>query len=112
MTLPRLNRKLTLEAQVRLPDQAGGYATDWQGLGLLWAEIQPGTGSERGMQAVPVSRTPMRIVVRAAPPGSDARPVAGQRFRDGSRYYRIIAVTEQDTGGRYLLCRTQEEASS
>ncbi len=35
-----------------------------------------------------------------------------QRFREGSRIYRILAVADVDTGGRFLECRAREEESS
>ncbi len=50
-----------------------------------------------------------RIIVRAAPFGSDARPVANQRFRDGGRTFVILAVAEDDADARYLNCTAQEE---
>ncbi|MFZ3582332.1 head-tail adaptor protein [Loktanella sp. DJP18] len=112
MSLPLLNRKLMLEHAVRTPDQSGGYATVWQALGTLWAEITPGTGTERGANALALSRVPLKITVRAAPVGSDARPGAGQRFREGVRIYSILAVTERDSLARFLICHAQEEVAA
>ena len=37
------------------------------------------------------------------------RPRPDQRFRDGARVFRIVAVTERDRDGRYLLCFAREE---
>lgn len=112
MNLPLLNRKLVLETPVRVPDLAGGYATDWQPLGVVWGEVRPGAGSERGDNALALSRVPLRITVRAAPVGSEARPRPGQRFREGQRLYAVTAVTERDTQGRYLTCHAQEEVAT
>ncbi|WP_394152567.1 head-tail adaptor protein [Loktanella salsilacus] len=111
MRLPILNRKLVLEAAQRSPDGAGGYDTSWQPLGTLWAEIKSGNGSARGENALQLSRVPLKITVRAAQVGSDARPSAGQRFREGSRLYAILAVTEQDSRARYLVCHAAEEVA-
>ena len=36
-TIPRLNRRLTLEEAQRLPDGAGGQTLSWVALGTLWA---------------------------------------------------------------------------
>lgn len=112
MSLPHLNRKLVLEHAVRTPDLSGGYATVWTALGTLWAEITPGTGSERGANALALSRVPLKIMVRAAPAGSDARPMAGQRFREGARVYSILAVTERDSHARFLVCHAEEEVAA
>lgn len=112
MSLPLLNRKLVLQTPKRSPDHAGGYATDWQPLGELWGEVRSGTGSERGANALALSRVPLRITVRAAQVGSDARPRAGQRFLEGARVYSITAVTERDTQGRFLTCHAEEEVAT
>lgn len=105
----RLNRQLTLETPVRVADGAGGFRETWTALGTVWASVTARTGREAAGAAMPLSRVPYAIVVRAARMGSDARPVASQRFRDGVRVFVILAVAEVDTDGRYLLCTAQEE---
>ena len=109
MNLHRLNRRLVLEEPIRLPDGSGGYLETWSEVGILWAEMTPGSGRERDGFASPLARVPWRIVIRAAPVGSDRRPVAGQRFREGSRQFGIRAVAETDTTARYLTCFAEEE---
>lgn len=109
MTIPTLNRKLALEDNFRVPDTAGGYTIEWQMLGTLWAEIKPGTGRELARHETSRSRVPLRIVVRASPVGSPARPRAGQRFREDTRIYEIAAVTEADKCGNFLMCFAEEE---
>ncbi|MDX8349657.1 head-tail adaptor protein [Cognatiyoonia sp. IB215446] len=112
MNAPHLNRALTLEAPVRVPDGAGGYTADWQVLGVIWGEVKAGAGRERAAFAVTVSRVPYRITVRAAPYGAPSRPVAGQRFRDGARVFHINAVAEKGHDGRFLTCHVEEEVAS
>ncbi|MEY1555175.1 head-tail adaptor protein [Yoonia sp. R2331] len=111
MKAPVLNRQLTLEDSYRVPDNAGGFTTEWQPLGQLWAQVIAGTGREQAVNALPLSRVPYKVTVRAAPVGAPSRPHAGQRFREGSRIFSINAVTEQDSEGRYLLCQAQEEVA-
>ena len=106
---PKLTRALVLEAPVTVPDGAGGFATDWQALGTLWAEIRAGAGRERFAALGPAGEVRLRILVRAAPHGSDQRPRPDQRFREGARIFRILAVAEADVQGRYLICTAQEE---
>ena len=105
----RLNRKLVLEEAQRSPDGAGGMVESWVALGTLWAELRPGAGRERGGQFVTLSKVPYRIVVRAEPEGSPARPKPDQRFRENGRVFRILAVAEHDAAGRYLTCHAIEE---
>ena len=109
---PKLNRQLLLEDAFRVPDDAGGFSVDWQVLGTLWAQVSPGTGREKATHNLPRSHVPMKILVRAAPVGSPSRPIAGQRFREGTRIYNINAVTEKDEAGRYLLCHAEEEVAT
>lgn len=109
MKAPRLNRKLVLEEAQRVSDGAGGYGLSWQVLGELWAEVTAGTGVERAGEFVTLASVPYRIVVRGAPVGNLARPKPEQRFRDGDRIFRILAVAEADTEGHYLTCFAREE---
>ncbi|MCZ7675990.1 MAG: head-tail adaptor protein [Roseovarius sp.] len=108
----RLNRRLVLERAVRVPDGAGGFAEAWAEVGTLWADIRARTGRERAGEAVGLSATGYRIVVRAAAHGAPSRPVPGQRLRAGARIFAIAAVAEADAEGRYLTCFATEEVAS
>lgn len=107
-----LNRKLVLEEAQRTPDGAGGsILTGWVPLGTLWAEVTARTGRSAEGEAVSLSRTAYRIVVRAAPQGAPSRPRPGQRFRLGDRLFRILSVAESDAAGCYLTCFAEEEVA-
>lgn len=109
MSPPRLNRRLALEAPVRTPDGTGGYVAGWRVVGTVWAEVIARTGREGGGPGGSVSLQSYRIVVPAAPVGSDRRPRPDQRFREGVRVFTILAIGEDDAGGRYLACEAREE---
>jgi head-tail adaptor len=110
MKAPHLNRALLLEAETRTPDGAGGYATVWNALGTLWAEVLPGSGRDPAGEELILSSVPYRITVRAAPAGAANRPKPKQRLREGTRVFAILAVTERDPAGHYLTCFCREEA--
>ncbi|CUJ38544.1 head-tail adaptor protein [Cognatishimia activa] len=112
MRQPMLNRLMVLEAVTRNSDGAGGFVESWDALGQLWAEVRPRSGGERDREDVGVSRLDVKVTVRGAPVGSMKRPVAGQRFREGARVFRIMAVTEPDVAGRYLTCLAREEVAA
>lgn len=112
MAVVHLNRKLVLEEAERVSDGAGGYVETWVQLGALWASIKPGTGSETSEDFLTISRVPMKIIVRGAPVGSQRRPKPDQRFLEGGRVFRILAVTEMDAQGHYLICNAREEVAS
>jgi head-tail adaptor len=101
---------LALEEALRVADGAGGYTLNWVEQGKLWAAFDTGTGSERADQSVTVSEVGYTITVRAAPEGSPRRPRAGERFRDGTRVFRIETVSERDVRGMYLDCEATEES--
>lgn len=108
-----LSRRLVLEEPQRTPDGAGGYTEVWVALGVLWADVRAGTGRERDAAGLfTVSSVPFRITVRGAPLGAPSRPRPDQRFRDGARVFRIMAVTERDSRGQYLECFAREEVTA
>lgn len=113
MTQPTLTRKLVLEEPRRIPDGAGGFTEVWIALGVLWGDVRAGTGRERESAGLAtVSTVPYRIIVRGVPHGAPSRPRADQRFREGARVFRILAVTERDPKGMYLECHAREEVSA
>ncbi|WP_422073661.1 head-tail adaptor protein [Tranquillimonas rosea] len=112
MSAPDLSRRLELQARVGVPDGAGGLSESWETLGVLWAAMDRRTGRETAAPGGPVGLTRWRITVRGARVGSPARPVPGQRFREGARCFAIRAVGEADPRGRYLLCDADEEVAA
>ncbi len=112
MRKPKLSRKLVLEAPVRVADGAGGFSETWEVVGTLWADIKPGTGREVAAAGLSVSTVPYKITVRAAPYNAPSRPAAGQRFVDGGRVFRVLAVTEVDSEARFLTCFAREEVAT
>ena len=111
MTRISLSRPLVLEVLCTRSDGSGGYAEQWQALGSLWADVTTGMGRDAPVEEFTRASVTYRITVRGAPVGAEQRPVPGQRFRDGSRLFRILAVAERDAAGRYLLCYAREEGT-
>ncbi len=102
-------RPMVLEEAVEVPDGAGGRVLDWQALGTLWCELRAGSGAELRGEIVPEGRMRFRIFLRAAPQGSPQRPRPDQRLREGDRVFRILAVSEADAAGAWLICHASEE---
>ena len=110
--MKRLDRRLVLEEVERVPDGAGGFAEVWAEKGVLWGHVKAGAGRETAGDFVTLSTVPYRIIVRAAPVGAPSRPKPDQRFRDGARLFRILAVTEEEGAGTYLVCFSREEVAA
>ncbi len=104
-----LNRPMALEEAQSTPDGSGGQAIAWATLGTHWTEVRAGSGRELRSEIAPQSQMTFRIFLRAAPQGSPQRPRPGQRFRDGTRVFVIIAVSEADPLGAFLICHAREE---
>lgn len=109
MKAVNLSRALVLEGPVEAPDGMGGITLTWGAIGTLWAEVLPGAGRDTAGEEIVLSTVPYRITVRGAPQGAVSRPKPGQRFRDDARLFIILAVTERDEAGRYLVCFVREE---
>jgi len=109
MSVANLSRLLTLEDSSRVADGAGGFTESWAAVGDLWAEVTMRTGREKSGGTGVISNMGYKIVVRSAPQGSSMRPKPDQRFREGARVFRILAVADRDAFGRYLTCFAAEE---
>lgn len=109
MSRYHLNRPMILEEAQVLPDEAGGYTLEWQALGTLWTELRPGAGRERRGEIAPEGQMLFRVFLRAAPQGSPQRPRPDQRLREGTRLFRVLAVSEADAAGAFLICHAREE---
>lgn len=104
---PKLDRLLTLEEAVTVPDGAGGFSVIWETVCTHWAEVTSGTGRQSAGEEVILGQVPYKITVRALPYGTFGRPRPDQRLREGRRIFTILAVTERDA--RYLVCFAREE---
>lgn len=109
MKAPDLNRSLLLEAPSQIADGAGGFGLSWTAIGILWGEVAAGIGRDAAGVEIVLATVPCRVTVRGAPVGSPRRPRPDQRFRDGTRIFTILAVTERDLDGQYLTCFAREE---
>jgi len=101
----RLRLRMTLEHAVAAPDGAGGRTSTWTGVGIVAAELVPVRPEERGVGEGIADLTLHKIILRHR---SDVRP--GDRFRLGARAFLILAVTDPEEDGRYLICLAEEEA--
>lgn len=63
-TTSRLRHKLTLQQEVRTPDDVGGYTRTWSDVADLWAEIMPLTGNERLLGPQLQSEVTHKILLR------------------------------------------------
>lgn len=104
MTDPgKLNQRLVLDVPVETPDGAGGVARAYAAGPLLWASVTP-LAARRDVVADAAGATVThRIVIRFR-----ADITTRHRLRKGARLWRIVALREQDSSGRFLVIEVQE----
>jgi len=110
--MPRLSRKLVLEARGSTGDGAGGRTGGWQVLGTHWAQVEARLGRYETGDGYPRARVPYKVTLRAMPQDAPSRPQAGQRFVEGSRVYLIKVVADEANDARYLICHADEEVAA
>jgi head-tail adaptor len=99
-----LTRRLVLEAPDDEPDGGGGGARAWRALGALWADLEVVSASESMSMGAPASRVTHRAAIRWAPVGSETRPTPAMRFREDTRRFEILGVSDADPWRRFLIC--------
>ena len=100
----RLRLRLILEKPVRTADGAGGATLAWSASGIVAAELIPVRPEERGTGQGVADLILHKVVIRHR---TDVEP--GDRFRLGQRGFLILAVTDPQEDGRYLVCLAEEE---
>jgi SPP1 family predicted phage head-tail adaptor len=98
-----LDRRLILERSADAPDGHGGVSRGWVLVAYVWARMEPVAAAAAHDAERPESVTDWRIVIRWRPDIS-----AGLRFRVGSRFLRIDAVSDADSRRRLLVCRCRQ----
>lgn len=110
MEYVNLSRRLVLEDRQKTPDGAGGWTQSWVALGTLWAKIETGSGRRESREQADQSAHKVKITLRNAPYGTNARPKPGQRLVEGQKIFVIDAVAETDPQGLYLICWARRES--
>ncbi len=105
MTDPSLLREtLVLEAPQETEDGQGGVVRVFVTAATLKARIEPQGGDTRDREGRITQVNRLRVTVRAFP-----GLTAANRFRQGERLFRILAIQNADRLGRYLICQCEEE---
>ncbi len=100
----RLRLRLILEKPAATPDGAGGRTLAWSASGIVAAELVPVRPEERGWGEGIADLTLHKVTIRYR---TDVEP--GDRFRLGARTFLLLAVSDPEEDGRYLVCLAEEE---
>lgn len=102
-TIGSLRRRVTLQAETHVSDEAGGYAVGWSDVATVWAEITPLSGQERyaarRLQAQATHRARLRFREGVT---------AAMRLAYGGRVFNIRSVLNRSEAGRWLELLAEE----
>ncbi|KQT88235.1 phage head closure protein [Aurantimonas sp. Leaf443] len=100
-----LRRRAILERPVETSDGAGGARVSWVEVAELSIHVEPVTVAARERFEAREMRITHRVTCRRRD-----EVQRGARFRFGERRLAILAVSDPDETGRYLVCRCEEAA--
>lgn len=92
----RFSRYLTLQAQRRVDDGAGGHVRTWEPRGGIWAEVRMRSGGLRHTEFGRTPRLELRITTHDLPVAHTMRPLPGDRLLDRDRVFEVEAVHDGD----------------
>lgn len=98
-----LRLRLTLEAPIDTPDDAGSMARIYEPLASVWAQVTPSRGEDRFVASRQEEAITHMVRIRWR---SDV--VSQMRFALGSRRLHIHAVYDADARRRFLTCHCEE----
>jgi SPP1 family predicted phage head-tail adaptor len=100
----RLRLRLTLERATATPDGAGGSTLLWNAIATVPADVTPVKADERSVGEGFSDLTLHKIAIRKR-----ADILSSDRFRLGTRVFRIRSISDPDEDGRFLVCLCEEE---
>lgn len=102
-TIADLRHRLILEAPVDLPDDAGGFARQWQQIDEIYGHIKTSSGQQQLNADKLENSLRVRIIIRWRP------DMTGHvRLRHGERIFNVRAVFDADGKRRFMTCDCEE----
>lgn len=98
-----LRTRLVIEAPVETPDGSGGVARSFSDVAAVWAEVVPLSARERMQAGATGVSVTHRIRIRHR---DDV--TTRHRLRHGTRSFRIAALRDAESTGRFLLIEAEE----
>ncbi|MGD9545209.1 MAG: phage head closure protein [Methylocystis sp.] len=103
LRIAALRYRVTLEAPIDTPDDAGGYARSFTPVASLWARIAPSGAREDFVEQRAEQATTHIVTIRWR---SDV--AKDMRFVHRGRELRIQSAFDPDERRRFLICQCEE----
>ena len=101
--LGTLNRRATVRAQTLTQDGGGGFTVAWDVVAIVWARLEPLSGTDRVNADKLESRVRHRIIVRRSNASA-----AGQRVEIGVRTFAVDALLDEGPQSPFLTLLCEE----
>lgn len=111
MNIADLNKRITIQYEVKTADGMGGFTVVWTDLMSIWAAIWPVSAKEIVQSMQPVMEITHRIRVRYQ--RTDIKPQYRIKFTDtvkGDRYFNIISIINPNERQEWLDILAKEAA--
>lgn len=103
----QFDKYITIQAQSRTSDGAGGWSNTYSDLHTLWADIIPATGTEALQQEQLLGKKPYTITARYS---SELAGIDNQnRVKWGTRFFNIHSVINLNEEGEFVEMLAFEE---
>lgn len=103
MRIGQLDKRVTIQETVRVPDGGGGYTETWKDVATVWASLQPLSGREVIQSGQLQAQVPHRVRIRYRP-----GITAANRLTFKGRTLEIISVANIDERNVELELLCQE----
>ncbi|MEM7214844.1 MAG: phage head closure protein [Pseudomonadota bacterium] len=100
----RFNRQLSIENDVKVSDGLGGFVSQYEVQGSVWAHICPVKATVAVQGDVAEQHVSHRVLMRFRSGIS-----RGTRLVSGSRRFHVVTAKDPDETGRYLECEVAEK---
>lgn len=104
MSIPRLDKRVTIETSTAAVDAVGEPVQTWALFAVVWAALRPMTGNERIQAQQVESSADSVITIRYL-----AGVVSTMRIKYGSRTFQILWVQNVNERNMWLELRCAEQ---
>lgn len=104
MKIGKMDKRITLLRPILSEDGYGGFHTDYEEEGKIWAQVIQTNYAEQEAQGTPMNREQLRLKIR---PRKDIR--RGWRFKLSGEIYEIETVDNTYRDSTTLIVRRYEQ---
>jgi SPP1 family predicted phage head-tail adaptor len=109
MKIGDLRKQVSVQAEQRTPDGAGGYALAWTTLATVWADISPASGNEIYVAGHLEGHVTHKVTMRWR---GDLAIATDMRLLYNARVFNIRAVMNKDESNQWATLLVEEGSAA